>query len=139
MTSITVNSTENTVRFTIPMQFKRRSSRKMIVGPDGKTIKAMASNASKADQTFVNALAKAFRWQTMLEDGTYASPKELAQREGMDITHLYRVMRLTLLAPDIIEAVLKGKQPRTLTLQNVIRGFPISWAQQRQKFGFDNI
>jgi hypothetical protein len=49
---------------------------------------------------------------------------------------MYRVMRLTLLAPDIIEAVLNGKQPRTLTLQNVVRGFPISWQEQRKVFGF---
>jgi hypothetical protein len=49
---------------------------------------------------------------------------------------MYRVMRLTLLAPDIIEAILNGTQPSTLTLQNMVRDFPISWQEQRQVFGF---
>ena len=62
--------------------------------------------------------------------------KALKPVVGTLLTHMYRVMRLTLLAPDIIEAVLNGTQPRTLTLQNVVRGFPVSWQEQRKVFGF---
>lgn len=137
MTTISVNEALNTLHIRIPMQFSRRSSRKMIVGPDGKTLSEMIdAEADNTDYTFISALGKAFSWQRMLDEGKYESPKELAEKEKVEVTHMYRVMRLTLLAPDIIEAVLNGKQPRTLTLQNVVRGFPISWQEQRKVFGF---
>jgi len=137
MTSLSVNEALDTLHIRIPMQFSRRSSRKMIVGPDGKTISEMIeAEADNTDYTFISALGKAFSWQRMLDEGKYQTPKELAEKEKVEVTHMYRVMRLTLLAPDIIEAVLNGKQPRTLTLQNVVRGFPISWQEQRKVFGF---
>lgn len=137
MTTISVNEALDTLHIRIPMQFSRRSSRKMIVGPDGKTLSEMIdAEADNTDYTFISALGKAFFWQRMLDEGKYESPKELAEKEKIEVTHMYRVMRLTLLAPDIIEAVLNGKQPRTLTLQNVVRGFPISWQEQRKVFGF---
>jgi hypothetical protein len=137
MTTISVNEALDTLHIRIPMQFSRRSSRKMIVGPDGKTLNEMIdAEADNTDYTFISALGKAFLWQRMLDEGKYHTPKELAEKEKVEVTHMYRVMRLTLLAPDIIEAVLNGKQPRTLTLQNVVRGFPISWQEQRKVFGF---
>ena len=137
MTTISVNEALDTLHIRIPMQFSRRSSRKMIVGPDGKTFSEMIdAEANNTDYTFISALGKAFSWQRMLDEGKYQTPKELAEKEKVEVTHMYRVMRLTLLAPDIIEAVLNGKQPRTLTLQNVVRGFPISWQEQRKVFGF---
>lgn len=137
MTTISVNAALDTLHIRIPMQFSRRSSRKMIVGPDGKTISEMIdAEADNTDYTFISALGKAFSWQRMLDEGKYQTPKELAEKEKVEVTHMYRVMRLTFLAPDIIEAVLNGKQPRTLTLQNVVRGFPISWQEQRKVFGF---
>ncbi len=137
MTTISVNEALDTLHIRIPMQFSRRSSRKMIVRPDGKTLSEMIdAEADNTDYTFISALGKAFSWQRMLDEGKYQTPKELAEKEKVEVTHMYRVMRLTLLAPDIIEAVLNGKQPRTLTLQNVVRGFPISWQEQRKVFGF---
>jgi len=137
MTSLSVNEALDTLHIRIPMQFSRRSSRKMIVGPDGKTISEMIeAEADNTDYTFISALGKAFSWQRMLDEGKYQTPKALPEKEKVEVTHMSRVMRLTLLAPDIIEAVLNGKQPRTLTLQNVVRGFPISWQEQRKVFGF---
>lgn len=137
MTTISVNEALDTLHIRIPMKFSRRSSRKMIVGPNGENMDAMAdTQEDNADYTFISALGKAFSWQRMLDDGKYETPKELAKKENVEVTHMYRVMRLTLLAPDIIEAVLNGTQPRTLTLQNVVRGFPVSWQEQRKVFGF---
>lgn len=137
MTTISVNEALDTLHIRIPVQFRRRSARKMIVGPDGHKIEAMAdTQEDSTDYTFISSLGKAFSWQRMLDEGKYDSPKELAKKENVEVTHMYRVMRLTLLAPDIIEAVLNGTQPRTLTLQNVVRGFPISWQEQRKVFGF---
>jgi len=110
----------------------------MIIAPSGAA--ALLNNidlkAQKPDQSFVAALVKAFQWQDLVDQGVYASPKELAEKENIEVTHVYRVMRLTMLAPDIIEAVLDGTQPRTLTLQNIVRGFPISWTEQRALYGF---
>lgn len=96
----------------------------MIIAPSGAG--ALLNNidlkAQKPDQSFVAALVKAFQWQDLIDQGVYTSPKELAIKENIEVTHVYRVMRLTMLAPDIIEAVLDGTQPRTLTLQNIVRG-----------------
>jgi hypothetical protein len=64
------------------------------------------SKIAKPDQSFVSALVKAFQWQDLVDQGVYTSPKELAEKENIEVTHVYRLMRLTMLAPDIIEAVL---------------------------------
>ena len=120
----------------IPVQYKRRSSRKMIMTPEGLPLSKKEQADIKPDNSFVTAIMRAFSWQEKLENGTYSSHKEMAEKEKIDITYMYRTMRLTLLAPDIIESILKGTQPRDLTLQNIVRGFPISWHEQREKFGF---
>lgn len=129
---------ENILRIRMPVCFKRRSSRKMIIAPSGTG--ALLNNidlqSAKPDQSFVAALVKAFQWQDLIDQGVYAGPKELAEKENIEVTHVYRLIRLTMLAPDIIEAVLDGTQPRTLTLQNIVRGFPISWKEQRALYGF---
>ena len=131
---------ENILSIWMPVCFKRRSSRKMIIAPSG--VGALLNNidlkAQKPDQSFVAALVKAFQWQDLVDQGVYASPKELAEKENIEVTHVYRVMRLNMLAPDIIEAVLDGTQPRTLTLQNIVRGFPVSWKEQRALYGFSD-
>lgn len=131
---------ENILSIRMPVCFKRRSSRKMIIAPPGAG--ALLNNAdlkaTKPDQSFVDALVRAFQWQDLVDQGVYASPKELADKENIEVTHVYRLMRLTMLAPDIIEAVLDGTQPRTLTMQNIVRGFPISWKEQRALYGFSD-
>lgn len=92
----------------------------------------LAHNQSHRNKHFSNrlravfAFGKAFQWQELIDQGVCGSPKDVAKRENAEVTHVYRLMRLTLLAPDIVEAILDGKQPRTLTLQNVVRGFPVS-------------
>ncbi|MFC3614778.1 hypothetical protein ACFORG_13480, partial [Lutimaribacter marinistellae] len=79
--------------------------------------------------------ARAFRWKRMLESGEYATIAELAEREGMAPSYITRVMRLTLLAPDIVEAILDGKQGPDVTLAQVLEPFPLGWAIQRRFFG----
>jgi len=132
---------ENILTIRLPVHFKRRSGRKMIIAPRGMLALPHEKDlrASKPDQSFVNALVKAFQWQELIDQGVCASPKDVAKRENAEVTHVYRLMRLTMLAPDIVEAILDGKQPRTLTLQNVVRGFPISWREQRAQFGFNEL
>lgn len=82
-----------------------------------------------------SALARAFRWKGLLESGEYATIGELAEREGIAPSYMTRVLRLTLLAPDIIEAILDGTQGPEVTLARVLEPFPSKWAAQLIKQG----
>ena len=65
--------------------------------------------ASEVWSTLVKALARAWRWQRMLDEGQFASVRELAEAERIGLSYISRVLRLTLLAPDIIERILDGQ------------------------------
>ena len=82
----------------------------------------------------VKALARAFRWRKLLETGVYATVEELAAAEKINGSYVSRVLRLTLLAPDIVEAILDGRQPITVQLDAVLKPFPAEWDAQRQRF-----
>jgi hypothetical protein len=84
--------------------------------------------------TLVKALARAFRWKRILESGEFATIAELAEREGIAPSYMTRVLRLTLLAPDIVEAILDGTQGPEVTLARVLEPFPIAWDLQVQIF-----
>jgi hypothetical protein len=79
----------------------------------------------------MKALARAFRWRRMLEEGRFGSLHELAQAEKVDRSHLARLLRLTLLAPDIVEAILDGRNPEEMTLAALREGVPVEWGAQR--------
>ena len=77
------------------------------------------------DQTMVKAIARAFRWREMLENGTHATIAEIAAAEKINESYVGRILRLTLLAPDIVEAILGGRQPAQMTLAVLMRRFPV--------------
>ena len=83
------------------------------------------------DDALIKALARAFRWKRMLESGEFATIAELAAREAIPSTYVARVLRLTLLAPELIEAILDGRQPRALTLPTLMKPFPAAWKEQQ--------
>jgi hypothetical protein len=85
----------------------------------------------KIDSTITKALARAFRWRKLLETGVHATVAEIAAAEGVNPTYVGRILRLTLLAPDIVEAILDGRQSANLQLADLLRGFPIEWERQR--------
>ena len=93
----------------IPMRFQRRGGRKRIVAPDGSEI--VPSSKPKSDGTLVKALARAWRWQRMLEEGHFAMLAELAEAERIGPAYVSRLLRLTLLAPDILECILSSRAP----------------------------
>ena len=93
-----------------------------------------ATQPRKTDNTLVKALARAFRWKRMLESGEFATIAELAEREGIAPSYMTRVLRLTLLAPDIVEAILDGKQGPEVTLARVLEPFPVEWSSQVAHF-----
>jgi hypothetical protein len=83
----------------------------------------------------VKALARAFRWRRLLNEGVYATIDDLAKAKGIGKTYISQVLRLTLLAPEIVEAVLDGRQPAGLQLDDLLRGFPLGWERQHVLFG----
>lgn len=93
-----------------------------------------ATQPGRTDNTLVKALARSFRWKRRLESREFATIAELAEREGIAPSYMSRVLRLTLLAPDIVEAILNGKQGPEVTLARVLEAFPVEWIEQRQNF-----
>ena len=110
----------------VPFRVAKRGGRKEMRLPDG------AAQPSRTDNTLVKALARAFRWKRMLDTGEFATIAELAQREGIAPSYMTRVMRLTLLAPDVVEAILEGKQKPEVTLARVLEPFSAIWTAQRK-------
>ena len=108
----------------VPFRVVKRGGRKEMQLPNG------ASPPRRTDNTLVKALARAFRWKRMLESGDFATIAELAEREGIVPSYMTRVLRLTLLAPDIVEAILDGKQRPLVTLVRVMEPFPVEWNDQ---------
>jgi hypothetical protein len=84
----------------------------------------------------VKAINRAFRWRDMLESGEYATIREIAEAEKINESYVGRVLRLTLLAPEIVEAILGGRQPSGLQLDALMRRFPIGWREQITHFSF---
>ena len=114
----------------IPMRFQRRGGRKRIVTPDGSEIVRTAK--PQPDGTLVKALARAWRWQRMLESSEYGTLAELADAEDIRRSYVCRVLRLTLLAPDIVERILDGRP--TAGLARFLKPFPFEWERQRERF-----
>jgi hypothetical protein len=113
----------------LPMTFKLRGGRKVIVLPDG--TQGNPAPMATIDNTMIKAIARAFRWQKLLENGTYGCLEEIARAEKIGASFVSRVVRLALLAPDIVEAILAGKQPASaLTLKDLMLPFPVEWAGQ---------
>ncbi len=90
-----------------------------------------AALPTRADPALVKALARAFRYQRLLDEGRYASISEMAAAERIDRGYLGRILHLTLLAPDIVEKILDGRQREDLALPRLMEPFSLGWARQR--------
>ena len=117
----------------VPMTFRKRGGRKLVVAPDGGTW--VQPPRARIDNTLIKALARAFRWRRTLETGHFGTIKEMAAAEKINESYVSRVLRLTLLAPDIVEAILDGRQTQEITLPRLIATFPMEWADQRKTLG----
>ncbi len=118
----------------VPLHFQRHGGRKLIVGPDGE--ENWAPLPTGPDTTLIRALGRAHRWKRLIENGTYGSIKELATAEKVNDTYVGRILRLTLLAPDVVEVILDGRQPRMLQLKDLMRLVSNDWSEQRRALGF---
>lgn len=121
-----------TLTVRVPFVIRRRGGRKLVVAPDGT---AAATRRPHVDNAMVKALARAFRWRDMLENGAYATVSEIAAAEKINPSYVSRVLRLTLLAPEIVEAILDGRQPADMTLAVLMRPFAVEWKSQGKAFG----
>lgn len=117
---------------TVPMTFKKRGGRKLVIAPNGAD--AWAPPRARIDNTMVKALARAHRWKKLLDTGHYPTVQDLATAEKINPSYIARILRLTLLAPDIVEAILDGRQSAGLQLDELLTPFPVEWERQQSHF-----
>jgi hypothetical protein len=109
----------------VPFTIRKRGGRKVMVMPEG-----AKPERPRVDNTMVKALARAFRWKKMLESGEFATIAELAAREKIQPSYLTRILRLTLLAPEIVEAIVEGRQGTNVSLAGLMGAVPAEWKGQ---------
>jgi hypothetical protein len=119
-----------TVTVHIPVTFRQRAGRKQILSPYGS---APWSAAPRIDTALLKAIVRAYRWREMLESGEYSSAADLAKAEKVNASYLSRILRLTLLAPEIVEAIITGQQPPVMQVDDLLKSLPAQWQQQKSE------
>ena len=119
---------DQTVTVTVPFAIRKRGGRKLVITPDG--VAAVAAPRARVDSALLKALARGFRWRRLLETGDFATIEEIAEAENINSSYVSRVLRMTLLAPQIVEAILSGRQPEGLTMARAMQPFPWEWQHQ---------
>jgi hypothetical protein len=127
-----IKSDRRTITVTVPIAIRKRGGRKVVLTPNGDRASLVCQSP---DNPMIKAVARAFRWREMLENGTHATITDLARAERIDHSYVGRVLRLTLLAPDIVEAIVSGRQSATMTLVALSQPFPLEWQKQRAALG----
>lgn len=139
-----VSTQDGTIVVHVPMQFKRKAGRRQVVvtrqlpempsqtadSPDPRPVSEIAQDP------VVIALARAFRWKELLESGRFRSITALAKTFRVDGSYVGRILRMTLLAPDIVEMIVNGTAPEELSLKKLTETFPMEWKEQRKMFYF---
>ena len=115
------------VTIKVPFAVRKRGGRKLVLAPDGAPVPPVAPHI---DSTLVKAIARAFRWQKMLETGKFTTIREIAKAERINPSYVSRVLRLTLLAPPTVEAILEGRADHAPTLAEAMGVFPVEWKKQ---------
>jgi hypothetical protein len=118
-----------TLTIRIPIRLQRRGGRKLIMTPEGS---AMPARKPTRDETLVRALVRAHRWRRRIESGQAKSITDLAEQEGVTDAYVCRLLPLTCFAPDIVEAILDGRQPKGLRLAEFLGNGPLGWEEQRR-------
>ena len=116
------------VKVTIPMSFRNCSGRKRIVTPD---------DEQNFTDPLITNLARAYRWQSLIDEGRFANVHELATAIGKDCAYVARVLRLTLLAPEIVHAVLSGTLPEGIGVEDLKQSMPVLWSEQKKMLNLE--
>lgn len=124
-----------TMVVSIPISLRRQGGRKKVVTPSNAP--SWSPPPPRVDSTIVKALVRAHRWRNMLESNLFASVRELAKAEKINESYLCRVLRLSLLSPEITEAILNGHQRDGLELAKLLKFLPVDWEQQRRLFSME--
>ena len=122
--------TDQTTTIVVPFTIRKRGGRKLILTPDGTP--ASPSTRVRPDSALLKALARGFRWKKMLQEGDYQTLEEIADAENINPSYVSRLLRMTLLAPELVEAILAGRQPPSLTMARAMQPFPVGWPDQRK-------
>jgi hypothetical protein len=117
----------DTLTIRIPIRLQRRGGRKLIMTPEG----VAAPPKPRRDDTLIKALVRAHRWRRRIETGQAKSITDLAEQEGFTDAYICRLLPLTCLAPDIVEAILDGRQPKGLRLAEMLGNGPLAWEGHR--------
>lgn len=126
-----IHNDAGSLTVTVPMTFRKRGGRKIVISPTGAD--AWAPSRPRVDNAMVKALARAHRWQKLLVAGRYQTVRDLAEAENINPSYVARILRLTLLAPDIIEAILDGRHdPVRVTLDRLMEPFSGVWSEQHR-------
>jgi hypothetical protein len=123
----------DTLTIRIPMRLQRRGGRKLIMTPEGA---AMPTRKPRRDDTLIKALVRAHRWRRRIESGQTKSITDLAEQESLTDAYVCRLLPLTCLAPNIVEAILDGRQPKGLRLAEMLGNGPLGWDEQRVSWHF---
>jgi hypothetical protein len=127
-----------TITVRVALTIRKRGGRKLVVLPDGAIQAAIPTVAhTRADPALVKALARAFRYQRLLDEGRYSSVSEMAEAEKIERGYLGGLLRLTLLAPDLVANALDGRPMPSVTLAALFEPFPLCWRGQRDLFAYD--
>ena len=124
----TLSKDGRTITVRIPITLRHQGGRKQVVTPAGAI--PWIPTPRRVDNTLVKAIVRAHRWRDMLESRRHATVRDLAKAEAINESYLGRILRLTLLSPTIIDAILAGQQPATLELDDLLKQFPVEWDQQ---------
>jgi len=130
MSNVSLVNTDQGVWVHVPMVLKKRSGRKQIIVPDG--LDTTKDSAPDYHEAMVIAISRAHRWKKMLDEGKYGSIRELAAKLRLPSPYVSRLIRLTLLAPDIIEAIIDGREPDGMSLEKLRKPMPTLWEEQRE-------
>lgn len=128
----TLSSGNGGLHIRVPMALKRRGGRKEIVVAEG--LPSRRRPTPQSHSALVLAVVRGHRWKELLESGRYHSIDALAARMGVNSSYVGRHLNLALLAPDVVDAILDGREPDGLTLAKLCR-LPAGWEEQRKVVG----
>ncbi len=119
----------------VPVNFRQWGGKKVLVGPKGQDLRTLDTETRK-DEKLLKALARAYKWQKQIALGKYQNAREIEEAEKINHSYVQRVMRMMLLSPRIIEAILDGEQPEGFALTDIDKTFSPLWDEQADNFGF---
>ncbi len=124
-------------RVHIPLNLKRTSGRKRIITREEQEHRSLANDHCIAYRNaMLISIARGFRWRKLLDEGRYMSIRQMANDLGVVAPYMSRLIRLTFLAPDIIEAIVDGREPDGMSIEKLRRPTPLLWDEQRRVLAF---